>query len=83
MRIAQWDILRFSVDPGHVSPEFPAGYWPAGDAPPDPSSEMNETSSGLDWLAGELGGKFSVTSHPGKGTVLSAEIPLLVEAATA
>lgn len=35
MRIAQWDILRFSVDPGHVSPEFPAGYWPDGDAPPD------------------------------------------------
>jgi DinB superfamily len=35
MRIAQWDILRFSVDPDHVSPEFPAGYWPVGDAPPD------------------------------------------------
>ena len=35
MRIAQWDILRFSIDPAHVSPEFPAGYWPAGDAPPD------------------------------------------------
>jgi len=38
MRIAQWDILRFSVDPNHVSPEFPAGYWPEGDAPPDPSA---------------------------------------------
>jgi hypothetical protein len=38
MRIAQWDILRFSVDPDHVSPEFPAGYWPEGDAPPDPSA---------------------------------------------
>ena len=35
MRIAQWDILRFSVDPEHVSPEFPAGYWPSGDVPPD------------------------------------------------
>ena len=30
MRIAQWDILRFSVDPNHVSPEFPKGYWPEG-----------------------------------------------------
>jgi hypothetical protein len=38
MRIAQWDILRFSVDPHHVSPEFPDGYWPAGDAPPDPAA---------------------------------------------
>jgi len=34
MRIAQWDIFRFSVDPAHVSPEFPDGYWPAGDGPP-------------------------------------------------
>jgi hypothetical protein len=35
MRIAQWDILEFSRNPKHVSPEFDAGYWPAGDAPPD------------------------------------------------
>ena len=34
MRIAQWDILEFSRDPKHVSPEFPQGYWPASDAPP-------------------------------------------------
>jgi hypothetical protein len=38
MRIAQWDILRFSIDPDHVSPEFPSGYWPDGDAPPDPGA---------------------------------------------
>jgi len=38
MRIAQWDILRFSIDPAHVSPEFPSGYWPDGDAPPDPGA---------------------------------------------
>jgi hypothetical protein len=35
MRIAQWDILEFSRNPRHVSPEFDAGYWPDGDAPPD------------------------------------------------
>ncbi len=35
MRIAQRDILRFSVDPEHVSPDFPDGYWPEGDAPPN------------------------------------------------
>jgi hypothetical protein len=35
MRIAQWDILRFSTDAHHVSPEFPKGYWPEGDSPPD------------------------------------------------
>ncbi len=35
MRIAQWDILEFSRNPKHVSPEWPAGYWPPTDAPPD------------------------------------------------
>jgi len=34
MRIAQWDMLEFSRDPKHVSPEFPAGYWPASPEPP-------------------------------------------------
>jgi len=38
MRIAQWDILRFCIDPHHTSPEFPDGYWPQGDAPPDPGA---------------------------------------------
>ncbi|MCK4942396.1 MAG: DinB family protein [Candidatus Aminicenantes bacterium] len=28
IRLAQWDILEFMVNPGHVSPEFPDGYWP-------------------------------------------------------
>jgi len=35
LRIAQRDILEFSRNPQHVSPEFPAGYWPATVAPPD------------------------------------------------
>lgn len=35
LRIAQWDILEFSRDAKHVSPEFPAGYWPKTAAPPD------------------------------------------------
>jgi len=34
MRIAQWDILRFSMDSKHVSPKFPDGYWPKTAAPP-------------------------------------------------
>jgi hypothetical protein len=35
LRIAQWDILQFTIDPKHESPEWPAGYWPSGDGPPD------------------------------------------------
>lgn len=34
LRIAQWDILEFSRNPGHVSPQFPDGYWPPTAAPP-------------------------------------------------
>jgi hypothetical protein len=33
-RIAQWDILEFSRDPKHVSPDFPSGYWPKTPVPP-------------------------------------------------
>jgi DinB superfamily len=35
MRIAQWDILEFTRDPKHVSPDFPSGYWPKTEAPPN------------------------------------------------
>ena len=35
LRIAQWDILEFSRDPQHQSPDWPSGYWPAQPAPPD------------------------------------------------
>jgi DinB superfamily len=35
LRLAQWDIVRFSVDPNHVSPPFPNGYWPAREAEAD------------------------------------------------
>ena len=34
LRIAQWDILEFSRNRAHVSPEFPDGYWPRTDSPP-------------------------------------------------
>ncbi|UCF35614.1 MAG: DinB family protein [Acidobacteriota bacterium] len=38
MRIAQWDILEFSRDPSHVSPNFPKGYWPPDAEPPNRSA---------------------------------------------
>ncbi|HEX4751223.1 MAG TPA: DinB family protein [Bryobacteraceae bacterium] len=33
MRMAQWDILEFSRNPKHKSPEWPEGYWPKSSAP--------------------------------------------------
>lgn len=38
LRIAQGDIVQFSIDPDHVSPEFPSGYWPLDEVPPDPGA---------------------------------------------
>ena len=35
LRIAQWDLLEFSRNGKHKSPDFPDGYWPATPTPPD------------------------------------------------
>lgn len=35
IRIAQWDMLEFSKDGNHQSPEWPEGYWPKESAPAD------------------------------------------------
>ena len=35
LRIAQWDILEFTRNPKHKSPEFPKGYWPETPTPPN------------------------------------------------
>lgn len=41
MRIAQWDILEFSRNAKHSSPEWPSGYWPKTEAPPTLSAWTN------------------------------------------
>jgi hypothetical protein len=33
LRLAQWDILEFSLTSKHRSPEWPRGYWPKTEAP--------------------------------------------------
>ncbi|MGH9552698.1 MAG: DinB family protein [Terriglobales bacterium] len=33
LRIAQWDILEFSRNRKHLSPDWPKGYWPHSEAP--------------------------------------------------
>jgi uncharacterized damage-inducible protein DinB len=35
IRIAQWDIIEYALNPKHESPKFPAGYWPKSPEPPD------------------------------------------------
>ena len=45
MRIAQWDILEFSRNAKHVSPEFPDGYWPKTPAPADATAWTKSVQS--------------------------------------
>ncbi len=37
LRITQWDILEYVRTPGHESPDWPIGYWPA----PDDTTTVN------------------------------------------
>jgi hypothetical protein len=38
LRLGQWDILEFSRDAKHVSPDWPSGYWPKTGTPPTPAA---------------------------------------------
>jgi DinB superfamily len=69
MRIAQWDILEFSRNPRHVSPDFPSGYWPTADAPPDAAAWANSAKS----FRRDLKAMQSLVSSP--KTELFAAIP--------
>jgi len=41
IRIAQWDMVEFSRDPNHKSPEWPREYWPVENAPADEAKWKN------------------------------------------
>ncbi|MBW8687463.1 DinB family protein [Chitinophaga rhizophila] len=41
IRITQWDILEFSRDAKHTSPQWPEGYWPKETAPADDATWKN------------------------------------------
>ncbi len=45
LRIAQWDMLEFSRDPKHVSPEWPDGYWPKSPEPESAAAWDNSLKS--------------------------------------
>ena len=51
LRIGQWDMLEFSRDPKHVSPDWPAGYWPKKSAPDSEAEWDRSVQSFRDDLA--------------------------------
>lgn len=69
LRIAQWDILEFSRNPKHISPEWPSGYWPASSKPPDPRSWAKSVES----FRADLQAMKDLVSNP--ATDLCAPIP--------
>src|SRR6202166_2506501 len=69
MRIAQWDILEFSRDPKHVSPDWPGGYWP--ETPESPKAKDWDHS--LKAFASDLAAMHKLVACP--QTDLFARIP--------
>ena len=69
MRIAQWDILEFSLNPKYVSLPFPEGYWPSGDAPPDSQAWERSVAA----FESDLQAMCDLVSNP--ATDLFARIP--------
>ena len=45
LRIAQWDIMDFSRDRSHVSPQWPGGYWPETSAPANEAAWRRSVSA--------------------------------------
>ena len=84
-RIAQWDILEFTRDADHKSPEWPSGYWPKAPAPPDAGawdtsvkelfSDMKEMQKVVNDPKVSLDGKLA---H-GSGQTLLRQILLLAD----
>jgi uncharacterized damage-inducible protein DinB len=68
VRIAQEDILRYTLDPGWRSPAWPEGYWPASAEPSD-----RQWASTLERLKVDLAEVVALVSDPARD--LTALIP--------
>lgn len=85
LRICQRDILEFIRDPGHVSPQFPAGYWPEGDAPPDPDAwdrsvaALRADLEAMRALVADPSNDLLAPIPPGQGQTLLREALLLAD----
>jgi hypothetical protein len=60
LRIAQWDILEFSRNSKHISPEFPEGYWPKTPVPRDAAEWTKSVQS----VASDLRAMIRLVTNP-------------------
>jgi DinB superfamily len=85
IRIAQWDILEFSRDAKHKSPDFPGGYWPKTAEPPNDTAWKKS----VDAIEKDLRAMIALVSNPrsdlhapfpwGSGQTLLREALLLAD----
>lgn len=85
IRIAQWDIVEFCINPKHVSPKWPAEYWPNGpDSYSDElwdksiSSVQHDLKRMIDWVEDENSDLFTPFPH-GDGQNLLREAMLVAD----
>ena len=83
LRIAQWDILEFSRNPRHVSPDYPDGYWPETEQPADEASWGKSVANFTEDLGRmralvEEGDLFTPFAH-GSGQTLLRETMLVAD----
>jgi hypothetical protein len=69
LRIATWDILEFSRDASHISPEWPKGYWPGTPAPPNAKAWNKSVNA----FRGDMKAMADLVANP--ATDLFAKIP--------
>jgi len=69
IRIAQWDILEFSRDAKHVSPDWPDGYWPKSEKPASDAAWKKSVAA----IRRDLAAMQKLVSNP--RTDLHAKIP--------
>jgi uncharacterized damage-inducible protein DinB len=68
MRIAQEDILRYTLEPGWASPAWPDGYWPEIETPTE-----DQWRASLAGFRRDLEGMEALVRDPARD--LTAEIP--------
>jgi len=85
LRISQWDVLEFSRNPHHVSPSWPAGYWPETDEPPDDAAweksikEFHASLKGLQKLVANPAADLFAPIPHGEGQTVLREALLVAD----
>jgi hypothetical protein len=85
VRLAQWDILEFTRNAKHKSPDWPEGYWPASPVPPSDAAwdrsvnEFHRDLGEMEKLVTDPATDLMAPVAHGSGQTLLREILLLAD----